>query len=156
MLKHMQWVMVLVSVFAVTSAFAAEDKAVTERIKPVGQVDVASAETAASGAAAASPAKAEPVANKGKEVYEKHCIVCHAQGVAGAPKFGDKDAWKARADKISGNDKVGGLVEVAKKGLNAMPPKGTCEECADADFVAAINYMMSGGKEETSDQKASK
>ena len=32
--------------------------------------------------------------DQGKAVYEKNCAACHATGVAGAPKFGDKAAWK--------------------------------------------------------------
>ena len=28
------------------------------------------------------------------------------------------------------------------KGKNAMPPKGTCQECSDSDIKAAIDYMV--------------
>ena len=32
----------------------------------------------------------------GKAVYEKTCALCHAQGVANAPRFGDRAAWAPR------------------------------------------------------------
>jgi cytochrome c5 len=31
----------------------------------------------------------------------------------------------------------------AVNGLNAMPPKGLCMACSDADLEAAIDYMVS-------------
>ena len=33
---------------------------------------------------------------KGEDVYKATCTICHGAGVAGAPKLGDKAAWKAR------------------------------------------------------------
>ena len=40
-------------------------------------------------------AESKPAAGsaEGKAVYEKVCFACHAQGLAGAPKLGDKEAW---------------------------------------------------------------
>lgn len=32
----------------------------------------------------------------GAEVYKAQCAACHEAGVAGAPKFGDAGAWRAR------------------------------------------------------------
>ena len=55
----------------------------------------------------------------GKAVYEKTCAVCHATGLAGAPKFGDKAAWAPRI--ATGID---ALHNSALHGKNAMPPKG--------------------------------
>jgi len=34
-----------------------------------------------------------------------------------------------------------GLLAKAITGLNAMPPKGTCGECSDAELKAAIQKM---------------
>jgi cytochrome c5 len=73
-----------------------------------------------------------------KDVYERHCIVCHRDGVAGAPKFRDKAAWAPRL----ANRKKEDLVATVNKGKNAMPPKGTCQECTDSDIKAAIDYMV--------------
>lgn len=71
--------------------------------------------------------------------YSKSCIVCHAAGVAGAPKTGDAAAWAPRLEK--GMD---ALVNSAEKGLNAMPPKGMCLDCSADDYKALIEYMSAG------------
>lgn len=71
--------------------------------------------------------------------YNKACIACHASGAAGAPKFGNAAAWAPRLAK--GIDK---LLVSTKNGLNAMPPKGLCMDCSDADYKALIQYMSTG------------
>jgi cytochrome c5 len=73
-----------------------------------------------------------------KNIYEQHCIICHRDGVAGAPKYRDGASWKARI----GQRDIDALVVSAIKGKNAMPPKGTCQECTDSDIKAAIEYMV--------------
>jgi cytochrome c5 len=107
---------------------------IEENIRPVGQVNVGSVPAsapAAAGAAAAAP-------RSGDEVYNSACAACHASGVAGAPKFGDQGAWGARASKG-----VDALLSSVINGLNAMPPKGTCATCSDAELKAAIEHMLS-------------
>lgn len=83
---------------------------------------------------AAAPAKAD--GGKGKTVYEASCVACHAAGVAGAPKAGDKAAW---APRIKGG--MDALYASALKGKNAMPPKGGNMALADADVKAAVDYL---------------
>jgi len=63
------------------------------------------------------PAKDDPV--RGKALYDTHCLVCHATGVAGASKMGDRAAWEKRLAK--GLDT---LLANAIKGIGTMPPKG--------------------------------
>ncbi len=77
----------------------------------------------------------------GQEIYTKVCSVCHAAGVAGAPKVGDKAAW---APRIA--EGIDHLLSVAKTGKGAMPPRGTCTNCSDDDLKDAINYMISKSK----------
>jgi cytochrome c oxidase subunit 2 len=77
----------------------------------------------------------------GKGTYEKVCSVCHAAGVAGAPKFGDKTAW---APRIATGADV--LHKSALKGKNAMPPKGGMTNLPDTDVVAAVDYMVKAAK----------
>ncbi|MFQ5642982.1 MAG: c-type cytochrome [Thiogranum sp.] len=117
---------------------------VIENIRPVGQVNVGSV-PADSGTAAAAPAPATadaaPAAaggRSGEQVYSASCTMCHAAGVAGAPKLGDKAAWEPRAAKG-----IDGLLATAISGLNAMPPKGTCAACSDDELKGAIEYMLS-------------
>ena len=81
---------------------------------------------------------AVPAFDAGVSVYNSKCVICHASGVAGAPKLGDKEAWAPRI--AAGMD---AMLANAIKGKNAMPPKGTCTECSDADLAAAIEYMVS-------------
>lgn len=80
-------------------------------------------------------------AREGKEIYDTKCFACHAAGVAGAPKFGDKEMWAPRIEK--GMD---ALMETVHKGKNAMPPKGTCMDCTDEELQAAAQYMVDAAK----------
>jgi len=99
--------------------------------------------TAATSAAASAGAGATATAGTpdGKGTYEKVCSVCHAAGVAGAPKLGDKAAWAPRI--ATGADS---LHNSALKGKNAMPPKGGMVNLPDADVVAAVDYMVKAAK----------
>src|SRR6478752_935269 len=97
---------------------------------------VTSTSTATPPAAAAASRTAD-----GKGVYEKTCAVCHATGLAGAPKFGDKAAWAPRI--ATGLDT---LHNSALHGKNAMPPKGGNLALTDADVTAAVDYMASAAK----------
>ena len=80
-------------------------------------------------------------ADKGKELYDTKCFTCHASGVAGAPKFGDKEAWAPRI--ATGMDAI---MTVVKNGKGAMPPKGTCMDCSDEDLKKAVEYMINAAK----------
>jgi len=77
----------------------------------------------------------------GEGVYKAGCIACHATGVAGAPKFGDKGLWGPRISKGKPL-----LYEHAIKGFNAMPAKGGNAALSDADVKAAVDYLVSQAK----------
>ncbi|EYS90292.1 hypothetical protein CF68_32480, partial [Cupriavidus sp. SK-4] len=101
----------------------------------------APAAAAPAAAAAAAPAAAPAAsADVGKKVYEQVCAACHAAGVAGAPKFGDKAAWAPRLKE--GMDAVHNF---ALKGKGVMPPKGGYAG-PDADVIAASDYMANAAK----------
>ena len=87
---------------------------------------------AAAVAAFATAAQAQP----NMEKYNKSCVVCHAQGVAGAPATGDAAAWEPRLAK--GMD---ALLASVKNGLNAMPPMGMCFDCSDDEYMELIKFM---------------
>jgi len=94
-------------------------------------------------AAPAVPAAAAPQASAGevgKKVYDSTCQMCHAAGVAGAPKFGDKAAWAPRI--AEGKAK---MYDIALHGKGAMPPKGTYAG-SDDDVKAAVDYMAAAAK----------
>ena len=76
------------------------------------------------------------------ELYPRTCAVCHAAGVANAPKTGDTAAWA----EIKAAKGAEGMIASVKSGLNAMPPKGMCMDCTDAEFMALIAFMAAEPK----------
>ncbi|PKO71678.1 MAG: cytochrome c5 family protein [Betaproteobacteria bacterium HGW-Betaproteobacteria-14] len=103
----------------------------------------APAPATAAAAPAPAPAAAAPAAGagNGKKVYDGACVACHASGVAGAPKLGDKGAWAPRL--ATGLD---ALTASVIKGKGAMPPKGGNTSIPDADIRAAVEYMAAAAK----------
>ena len=89
-------------------------------------------------AAGANPAK-------GQGIYMNFCAPCHASGVAGAPKLGDKTAW---APRLKQGEKT--LVERAIKGFQGaagtMPARGGNSALSDAEVADAVAYMLSQSK----------
>lgn len=96
----------------------------------------AAAATAASGAIKGDPAK-------GKATYEANCAACHATGVAGAPKPGDKAAWKERVAQGYAT-----LYDHALNGIRGMPARGGHADMTDADLANVVAYFFveGGGK----------
>lgn len=77
----------------------------------------------------------------GKTVYEHNCVVCHGQGVAGAPKFGDADAWAphiAKGKDTLYKDAINGFTGKA----GTMPPKGGFTNLSDDEVKAGVDYMV--------------
>jgi len=71
----------------------------------------------------------------GEEVYKVQCAACHAAGLAGSPKLGDKTAWAPRI-------KTGyeALLNSSLKGKNAMGAQGGGEH-SDTEIGRAVVYM---------------
>ena len=111
--------------------------------KPAAQSQKAQAQPPGPQAAAApaSAAAGGASAGEGKKVFDSTCMACHATGVAGAPKLGDKAAWAPRIPQ--GLDT---LVQHALQGKNAMPPKGGNASLSDAQVRAAVEFMVSQAK----------
>jgi cytochrome c5 len=108
-----------------------------------GAAAVAAPETVAALAAtktAPAAAAVPAAAGAGEALYKQACVVCHASGVAGAPKFGDKASWAVRLP--TGVDT---LTATVIKGKGAMPPKGG-STASDGDIRAAVEYMVSAVK----------
>lgn len=92
--------------------------------------------------AAAAPAEAAVAENAaGKKVYGATCSMCHAAGVAGAPKPGDKADWAPRI--AQGMDT---LYKHAIEGFTGakgmMPAKGGNTALSDDDVKAAVDHMV--------------
>ncbi|MDP1680775.1 MAG: c-type cytochrome [Burkholderiales bacterium] len=109
-----------------------------------GQKDAEAPAPAPATTAVPAPAPAAaPVAENtlGKTVYGKTCALCHAAGVAGAPKPGDKADWGPRI--AQGNDV---LYKHALEGYTGakgqMPARGGAASLPDDEVKAAVAYMV--------------
>jgi cytochrome c5 len=138
-----------------------EQQAIAERIKPVGEVCIegqsclasqvpespaaepAGSQNKALVAPVASTAQSETENNEGAvdliaESYSKTCAICHAAGLADAPKFGSSEDW---APRIAKGKEV--LYQSSIDGLPpAMPAKGMCFSCSDDDLKALVDYIV--------------
>ena len=116
---------------------------VAERIKPVGRVEVAAAETQT------EPVKiavaAPPPGRDGQQVYQASCVACHGAGIAGAPKLDDKGQWATRIAK--GLDTLyASAVNGVQGSAGAMPAKGGNPALSNAEVRAAVDYMVARSK----------
>ncbi|HWI77821.1 MAG TPA: c-type cytochrome [Ramlibacter sp.] len=119
----------------VQTAAAPGPAATAAATAPAPQTAAAAApQTAAAGAGASAGAGA------GEALFKQTCSTCHATGIAGAPKFGDKAAWAPRIAQG-----IPALVQNAIKGKNAMPPRGG-SSASDAEMRAAVEYMVNAAK----------
>ena len=80
-------------------------------------------------------------AAQANETYTQACQMCHASGIAGSPKFGDKAAWKKRIAQGKST-----LYTHALKGFKGMPAKGGNPGLSDAAVKAAVDYMVAASK----------
>ena len=116
-------------------ADARVQKAVAERIAPVGQVYVG--EVPAAAAEVEAVATTVAVAMSGDQVYQQVCASCHASGIMNAPKMGDAAAWQTRLAK--GKDT---LYANAINGIGAMPAKGGRADMSDDAIRAAVDHLI--------------
>ncbi|OGA18394.1 MAG: hypothetical protein A3I63_02945 [Betaproteobacteria bacterium RIFCSPLOWO2_02_FULL_66_14] len=72
----------------------------------------------------------------GQHVVEIQCSKCHAKGEGGAPRIGDREAWRPRLSQG-----VEALVRSAVRGHGGMPPRGNRADLTDAELRSAILYM---------------
>ena len=100
------------------------EKSLEERIQKVGTVQIRDANREM---------------KTGEVVYNAQCAACHANGLAGAPKFGDKAAWAPRIK--TGFD---ALWNSALKGKNAMGAQGG-GDYEDFEIARAVVYLVNAG-----------
>jgi cytochrome c5 len=128
---------------------AAYSRDIASRIAPLSQEAVAGQDNSAlaikpqtTGSAGTAAVAAVP--KNGKELFEQTCSVCHGQGIAGAPKAGDKAAW---APRIAEGKPT--LYQHALNGYQGgpgggvMPPKGGRPDLPDDLVKQAVDYMVS-------------
>jgi cytochrome c5 len=100
------------------------------RILPVARVEMQKAVV-----------KSDGKPRDGATIYNAVCMACHAGGVAGAPKTGDKAAWAPRI--AAGN---AAMLKNATNGKGAMPARGGAADLTDAELKAAVDYLVSKAK----------
>jgi cytochrome c5 len=101
---------------------------VEENIKPVATVEVAVAD--------AGP----HVDKSGEEIVKAVCSACHATGLMGSPKIGDKGQWGPRI--AQGYDT---LISHALNGIRSMPARGGNAALTDGEIANAVAYMANQG-----------
>jgi len=104
-------------------------KALVERISPVGQVRTVAEEPSA------APVEVAAVAKTPEDLYNTGCAACHNAGVAGAPKLGDADAWAAR-------NSLGleALTASVINGKGSMPARGA-STLSDDEIAEVVKYL---------------
>lgn len=113
------------------------EKTINERTQATGSVYVEGDKVPA-----AAPVVVKTTsARTGDQVYTEKCAMCHAGGIAGAPKLGEASAWSARVAQGEAT-----LFEHAINGYQGaagfMPAKGGCTDCGDEEVKAAVKYML--------------
>lgn len=111
-----------------TSSASVDDA--ESRIMPVARVEMQKAVV-----------KSDGKPRSGEAIYNAVCTACHAAGVAGAPKTGDKAAW---APRIATG--AAAMLASATNGKNAMPPRGGAADLTDAELKAAVEFLTGKAK----------
>ncbi len=83
---------------------------------------------------------APTVDRSGEQIVQAQCAKCHATGVDGAPRIGDRAAWIPRL-----RDGIDALVRSATRGHGGMPARGGMADLTDTELRSAILYMINQG-----------
>ncbi|MFT5069419.1 MAG: cytochrome c5, partial [Candidatus Paceibacteria bacterium] len=87
------------------------------------------------------PAAMSALALAGESTYKAACSVCHANGLAGAPKIGDADDWTARLSQ--GTDLlISHALEGYAGSTGYMPAKGGRADLSDEAVTNAVLFMV--------------
>ncbi len=95
-----------------------------------------------SSATTSFPEFADSGLQQGRDVWLGSCKVCHATGLAGAPKIGNQAVWQARIAQ--------GKALLYQHALNGfmgpagteMPARGGNDALSDSEVKAAVDYMV--------------
>jgi cytochrome c5 len=117
-------------------------ESVQARLQPVARVAVAGQDNSALKIESAGPATAAAeLPADGTSAYEIACVACHATGIAGAPKSGDKGAWGPRIAQGKAT-----LYKHAIEGYTGktgmMPPKGGRVDWPDDLIKQAVDHIV--------------
>jgi cytochrome c5 len=120
-------------------------KNVATRLAPPSQEAVAGHDNSALAIKAPGPAGAGTaemaIPKNGTELFQQTCSTCHGQGIAGAPRAGDKAAWGpriAQGKAVLYDHAIHGFTGSA----GVMPPKGGRTDVSDDLVNQAVDYMV--------------
>ncbi len=117
---------------------------VADRVRPFGRVKLPGEEHGPGELKVDEVPQAEPHATtlSGPQVFNEACIVCHGNGIGGAPMLNDRAAWESRI--AQGMDTLyRHAIEGYTGSTGYMPPKGARLDLSDAEVNAAVDYMLS-------------
>ncbi|MGK2951994.1 MAG: c-type cytochrome [Thiobacillus sp.] len=115
-----------------------------------GQMESPPATSQAEPAAVAATEVTTPVLKSGEQVYKEVCMVCHASGVANAPKALEPGGWTALLAEGQAVVTAHGWV-----GVRGMPAKGGRPDLGLEEFARATAWMArsAGGDWQDPDAK---
>lgn len=122
------------------------NKRCMKRCKDPAQIAIATEAAAyvpdAAELAAVAEAAMPATEGAGSDIYQRHCALCHDEGIGGAPESANADAWVARIDQGMET-----LYRHAIEGYTGedgvMPPKGGFVNLADEEVRLAVDYIVS-------------
>ena len=100
------------------------------RIQPVARVEMQKAVV-----------KSDGKPRDGETIYNTVCTACHAAGLVGAPKTGDKAAW---APRIALGDSA--LLQSVINGKGAMPARAGDASLTEDELKAAVAFLVGRAK----------
>jgi len=124
---------------------------VEQRVSPFAKEAIAGQDNSAlaikpdASAAQAGAAGTAEMPKTGEALFQQTCSACHAAGIAGAPKAGDKAVWAPRIAKGMPT-----LYDHAMHGFQGsagvMPAKGGRTDAPDDLVKQAVDYMVGMSK----------
>ena len=105
-----------------------------------GQDDTPRRETPTSQAQSADDAMPDSSAAPALQVpaiYQSVCAACHTEGVAGAPRLGNREDWRPHLTQGEA-----ALMQSVMQGKGSMPVKGTVLDASEEELRATVRYMV--------------
>ena len=116
---------------------------VAQRLRPFGDHYMPGEEASANMPQVAEAPEPEPVATllSGPQVFNEACIVCHGNGIGGAPILTDTANWAPRIAQGLDTLRLHAL-EGYTGSAGYMPPKGARLDLSDDEIQGAVDYML--------------
>ena len=83
---------------------------------------------------------------EGRDVWLGSCKVCHATGLAGAPRIGNRDSWQARIAQGKATLYLHALNGFMGPAGTEMPARGGNDALSDSEVKAAVDYMVAASQ----------